>query len=164
MTTPAQILEADRYKYPGMAPREVLIWRAWLALHQGEYTGWLYNVLLGNGIDPGAAYPQIYRDQYIRNTQKRADAVAYQGAHPFIFEVKDRAVASSMSQLLTYKALWPVTFPLEPPPTLVLVSNRVSADMPMVLEASGIRYDQVDGVDFSVLSLQQSAKQPPPKT
>jgi hypothetical protein len=163
MTTPAQILEADRYKYPGMAPREVLIWRAWLAIHQSEYTGWLYNVLLGNGIDPGEAYPQVYRDQYIRNTQKRADAVASKGLQPFIFEVKDRATASCMSQLLTYKALWHVTFPDTVPPILVLVSNRVSADMPMVLEASGIRYDQVDGVDFSVLSLQQSAKQPPPK-
>ena len=158
MTTPAQVLESDRWKYPGMAPREVLIWRKWLEAHQGEYTGWTYNVLLGNGIDPGPTYPQVYRDQYIRNTQKRADAVAQQGNQPFIFEVKDRAVASSMSQLLTYKALWPITFPGTPPPVLVLVSNRVSADMPMVLEASGIRYDQVDGVDFSVLSLQQSAK------
>jgi hypothetical protein len=146
-----------------MAPREVLIWRAWLAKHQGEYTGWIYNVPIGNGIDPGPSYPQVYRDQYIRNTKKRADAVAQQGDQPFIFEVKDRAVGSSMSQLLTYKALWPVTFPGTKPPVLVLVSNRVSADMPMVLAASGIRFDQVDGVDFSVLSLNQAAKQPPPR-
>lgn len=164
MTTPAQVLESDRWKYPGMAPREVLIWRKWLEAHQSEYTGWAYNVLLGNGIDPGPAYPQVYRDQYIRNTQKRADAVAYQGIHSFIFEVKDRAVASSMSQLLTYKALWQVTFPGTPAPVLVLVSNRVAADMPMVLAASGIRFDQVDGVDFSVLSLHQAAKQLPPRS
>ena len=56
-----------------------------------------------------------------------------------------------MSQLLAYKALWPVTFPNTPAPVLVLVTNRVSADMPMVLDATGIRLDLVDNVDFSVL-------------
>src|SRR5216684_5146503 len=118
MATPAQRMEADRFKYPGMAPREVLIWRAWLALHQSEYTGWAYNVLVGNGIDPGPTFPQIYREQYIRNTQKRIDAVAFQGLQPFIFEIKDRVTGSSLSQLLTYDALWPVTYPETPAPRL----------------------------------------------
>lgn len=163
MSTPAQILESERHKYPGMAPREVLIWRQWLALHQHEYTGWMYNVLVGNGIDPGPSYPQVYRDQYIRNTQKRMDAVAYQGELPFIFEVKDRAIASSMSQLLTYKTLWPITFPNTPAPQLVLVTNRVSADMPMVLQASGIRLDIVDPVDFSVLAPPRGTKPATPR-
>jgi len=163
MATPAQRLESDRHKYPGMAPREVLIWRKWLEAHQHEYIDWNYNVLVGNGTDPGEPYPQVYRDQYIRNTQKRMDAAAYQGIQPFIFEAKARATASSMSQLLTYKALWPITFKGTPPPILVLVSDRVAADMPMVLAASGIRFDQVDGVDFSVLSLQQAAKRLPPR-
>ncbi|PYX71580.1 MAG: hypothetical protein DMG78_14840 [Acidobacteria bacterium] len=151
MGTPAQRLESERFQFPGMAPREVLIWRQWLALHQHEYTGWQYNVHIGNGIDPGPSYPQVYRDQYIFNTQKRLDALAFQGEQPFVFEVKDRATGSSMSQLLAYKALWPVTFPNTPAPVLVLVTNRVSADMPMVLDATGIRLDLVDNVDFSVL-------------
>ena len=164
MATPAQRLESDRHKYPGMAPREVLIWRKWLEAHQSEYIDWNYNVLVGNGTDPGEPYPQVYRDQYIRNTQKRMDAVAYKGIQPYIFEVKARATASSMSQLLTYKALWPLTFHGTPPPILVLVSDRVAADMPMVLSASGIRFDQVDGVDYSILALNQVAKERPPRS
>jgi hypothetical protein len=156
MSTPAQTLEADRWKYPGMAPREVLIWRAWLALHQHEYVGWDYNVLLGNGIDPGPTYSQPYRDQFIRNTQKRADAVATQNQQPYIFEVKDRATGSAMSQLITYQHLWPITYPGTPTPALVLVTNRTTADMPMVLDKVGIRLDLVDGVDFSVLSNKRS--------
>jgi hypothetical protein len=163
MATPAQKLESDRFKYPGMAPREVLIWRKWLESHQSEYTDWQYNVRIGNGTDPGALYPKVYRDQYIFNTQKRADAVAYQALQPFIFEVKARATASSMSQLLTYKVLWPITFPHTFPPKLVLVSDRVTSDMPMVLAASGIRFDQVEGVDYSILALEQAAKRPPPR-
>lgn len=161
MATPAQRLEADRHKYPGMAPREVLIWRAWLRVRQAEYTDWNYNVLVGMGTDPGPSFPQIYRDQYIRNTQKRMDAVAYQGKQPFIFEVKNRATASCMSQLLTYKALWPVSFPGTPQPVLVLVTNGVAADMPMVLDATGIRLVLVPNVDFSILSLKATIPRTP---
>jgi hypothetical protein len=158
MATPAQRLESDRFKYPGMAPREVLIWRKWLTENQSKYTDWMYNVHVGNGLDPGAPYPQVYRDQYIFNTQPRMDAVAYQGIQPFIFEVKDRAGGSSMSQLLTYLHLWPITFPHTPTPKLVLVTNRVRQDMPMVLDKLGIRLDQVGDVDFSILAIEQAAQ------
>lgn len=164
MATPAQRLESDRFKYPGMAPREVLIWRKWLEAHQSQYTAWAYNVHIGNGLDPGAPYPQVYRDQYIFNTQKRADAVAYQGVTPFVFEVKARATASSMSQLLAYKTLWPITFPGTPQPHLVLVAGGLAADMPLVLDSLGIRLDLVEGVDFSVLALEQAARRLPPKS
>ena len=150
MATPAQRLESDRHKYPGMAPREVIIFRAWLGLHQSEYDRFEYNVRVGNGIDPGAEYPAIYRQQYIENTQKRIDALAWKGEQPTIIEVKDRATGSSMSQILMYKALWPITFPNTPPPKLLLVTNRVAADMPMVLEASGIALEIVPA-DFSIL-------------
>lgn len=150
MATPAQRMESDRHKYPGMAPREVIIFRAWLALHQSEYDRFEYNVRVGNGIDPGDAYPAIYRQQYIENTQKRVDVVAWKGDQPTIIEVKDRATASSMSQILTYKALWPITFPDSPAPKLLLVTNRVAADMPMVLDASGITLEIVPA-DFSSL-------------
>jgi hypothetical protein len=150
MATPAQRLESDRHKYPGMAPREVIIFREWLKLHQSEYTSFSYNVRVGNGIDPGQDYPAIYRSQYIENTQKRIDALAWNGEQPTIIEVKDRATGSSMSQILTYKALWPITFPDAPAPKLLLVTNRVAADMPMVLDASGITLEIVPA-DFSVL-------------
>lgn len=151
MATPAQRLESDRHKYPGMAPREVIIFRAWLALHQSEYDRFEYNVRVGNGIDPGDDYPAIYRQQYIENTQKRVDAVAWKGDQPTIIEVKDRATASSMSQILTYKALWPITFPDSPAPKLLLVTNRVAADMPIVLDATGITLEFVSA-DFSSLA------------
>lgn len=162
MATPAQRLESDRYKYPGMAPREVLIWRKWLEAHQGEYTDWAYNVHVGNGVDPGAQYPEVYRKQYIFNTQPRMDAVAYQGIQPYIFEVKDRAGGSSMSQLLTYLHLWAITFPAVPAPKIVLVTNRISPNMVMVLDKVGIRLDQVGDVDFSILALNQAAQRFPP--
>lgn len=155
MATPAQRMEVDRHKFPGMAPREIIIFKAWLALHQDEYNKFEYNVRVGNGIDPGPQYPAIYRQQYIQNTQKRIDVVAWQSVAPTIIEVKDRATASSMSQILTYAALWPLTFPQTPAPKLLLVTNRVAADMPMVLDKSGIGLAIV-AADFSSLANNQT--------
>lgn len=157
MATPAQRLESDRHKYPGMAPREVIIFRAWLNQHQNEYDRFEYNVRVGNGVDPGPTYPSIYRQQYIENTQKRIDVVGWQGDQPTIIEVKDRATASCMSQILTYKTLWPLTFPNTPAPKLLLVTNRVAQDMPLVLNASGIALEIVPA-DFSILAGSSSAR------
>lgn len=121
-------------------------------MHALEYDRFDYNVHVGNGTDPGPAFPQIYRDQYIFNTQKRIDVIGWKGSQPTVIEVKDRATASSMSQLLTYKALWPVTFIGKPQPDLLLVANRLAADMPLVLAETGIRFEQVPDVDFSSLA------------
>lgn len=151
MSTPAQRLVDLRIKYPGMAPREAIIFRQWLEQRGAEYDHFDYNVRIGTGTDPGAKYPDSIRREYILNTQKRIDAVGWQGAQPTIIEVKDRATGSCMSQLLTYKALWPTTFPNTPQPILLLVTNRVSADMPFVLVANGIKFAEVPA-DFSILS------------
>lgn len=161
MATPAQRLADLRHKYPGMAPREVLIFEEWLKTHAAEFNRFDYNVHVGNGIDPGAPFPDVYRQQYIFNTQKRIDAVGWKESLPTIIEVKDRATASCMSQLLTYKTLWPITFPNTPAPALLLVTNRVAADMPMVLSATGITLNQVGEVDFSILKSAAPVVLPP---
>jgi hypothetical protein len=134
-----------------MAPREAIIFNQWLTQYGGAYDRFDYNVRVGNGTDPGPQYSQADRQMYILNTQKRMDAVGWKGAQPTIIEVKDRATASCMSQLLTYKTLWPITFPGTPAPLLLLVTNRVSADMPPVLTANGITLQIVEA-NFGILS------------
>lgn len=157
MATPAQRLMELRQKYPGMAPREVLIFQQWQNKHGAEYDRFDYNVRIGNGTDPGPQYDQVSRNMYIANTQKRIDAVGWKGDQPTIIEVKDRATASCMSQLVTYAALWPITFPGTLTPILLLVTNRFSADMHLVLDHAGIKWNLVEA-DFSVLS---NKPQPP---
>jgi hypothetical protein len=140
-----------------MAPREVIIFQQWQKVHGAEYDRFDYNVRIGNGTDPGPQYTDADRAMYIANTQKRIDAVGWKGAQPTIIEVKDRATASCMSQLITYAALWPITFPGTPTPVLLLVTNRFSADMQLVLDRAGIKWNLVEA-DFSVLS---NKPQPP---
>jgi len=150
MGTPAQRLQSERLKYPGLLPEEVLVLRAWLALHEHEYDRFDYNMRIGQGIDPGSNYSAEVRKQAVMNTQLRIDAVAWKGAQPSIVEVKRRTTPSNVGQILTYDSVWRKEFPGTPAPILRLVCNTYSLHiLPRVTEA-GIHLDLVQ-VDFSGL-------------
>lgn len=150
MSTLAQRLESERLKYPGLLPEEILVLRAWLALHQGEYDRFDYNMRIGQGIDPGASYSAEVRKQAVMNTQLRIDAVAWKGTQPSIVEVKRRATPSNIGQLLTYHSVWRIEFPTGPDPTMRLVCNQFSPHILPRVRESGINLDVVT-VDFSGL-------------
>lgn len=150
MSTPAQILQAERLKYPGMLPREIIVMRNWLKLHESEYDRFQFNVRLGAGHDPGASHDDNIRAMAIMNTQKRVDAVAWRGEQVFLIEVKDRAGFSAVGQLVGYDALWRQDHPADPPPKLLLVCNRFVADILPLLSRQGIELAVVEA-DFGEL-------------
>jgi len=148
--TPAQTLQAERLRFPGMLPREVVIWRNWLKLHESEYDRFDYNCRIGAGHDPGPGWPDNIRQMAIANTQLRIDACAYQAEVATLIEVKDRAGASAVGQLLTYEAVWLQDFPQGPPPSLILVTNRLQNNIMPLVRKANIRLDVVPA-DFSEL-------------
>jgi hypothetical protein len=123
--TPAITLQSQRLAYPGMLPREILIWQTWLAQWEASYDSFQYNARVGPGFDPGPGWPDNMRTMAIANSQKRIDAVAWQGSQPTLIEVKDRAGAAALGQLLTYLPLWMQTYPDLPRPLLAIVTNRI---------------------------------------
>lgn len=139
----AQKLQAERLKFPGMLPREIVVLKSWLSIHEGEYDRFDYNLRLGKGDDPGNTFPDNIRKMAVENTQKRVDAVAWKGTLPTIIEVKDRATASAIGQLVTYRALWLQTFPSGPSPKMLLVANKIAPDIVIVLQHAGIAFDIV---------------------
>jgi len=155
MSTPAntvaQVLQQDRLKYPGLLPREILVLRAWLKLHEAEYDRFDFNVRLGEGFDPGPTYPENIRSMAKQNTQKRVDAVGYKSDAVTLIEVKDRAGFSAVGQLVGYLHLWQAANPLKPKPVLLMVANRIADDLMPVLLGAGIELALVE-VDFSVLA------------
>ena len=170
--TVAQRLESLRFKFPGLIPEETLVAREWLKLHEGEYSGFQYNVRIGSGDDPGPAYPEYARKMAIGNSQLRLDAVAWQDlkpgfvladdtdpeitlaenpiAVPTLIEFKRRAATSAVSQLLAYAHLWADDFGEDRPPRLRLVANRASDTILPILQRANITLDLV-AVDFSPL-------------
>lgn len=150
MGTPAQRLESERLRYPGLLPEEILVLRAWLNLHQAQYDRFDYNMRIGQGIDPGPTYTAEVRRQAILNTQLRIDAVAFKGLQATIIEVKRRATPSNVGQLLTYHSVWRIEFPTTPDPLLLLVCNQFSQHILPRVRESNILLEQVT-VDFSGL-------------
>jgi len=153
MSTPAQRLETDRAKYPGMLVDEILIWKGWLALNQTSYDGFQYNVRIGVGQDPGEQFNQTYRDMAIALTKLRLDAVGWQGTLPTIFEVKRNAGPSNVGQLLTYDAVWRKNRLSNANPRLVIVCNIFQPNISQVAIETGITIETV-AVNFSVLAPQ----------
>lgn len=148
--TPAITLQQDRLRFPGMLPREILIWRNWLKVHEAEYDSFDYNYRIGTGQDPGPTWPDNIRKCAIVNTQLRLDALAWKGSQPTIIEVKDRLGASGIGQLVTYEAVWIKEHPQGPPPLCILVTNRLQDNMAPVIQKAGLRCDVVE-TDFSSL-------------
>jgi hypothetical protein len=149
--TPAQLLQADRQSFPGLLPREILVFRAWLKLHESEYDRFDYNVRLGSGFDPGPTYPQNIRDMAVANTQKRVDAVGYKGEQVTLIEVKDRAGFSAVGQLVGYLHLYKATNPTKNTPRQLMVANRIADDLMPVLIGAGIELQLVEA-DFTPLA------------
>jgi hypothetical protein len=139
MSSPAQFMQADRLRFPGMLPAEVLVFKAWLAQHETEYDRFDYNVRLGPGIDPGPNVSEFYRNIAILATQLRMDAVAWKGAQPTIIEVKRRAGPRNIGQLVTYFHVWQADFPSLPTPNLLLLASGAMAGLDAVLAATGIK-------------------------
>jgi len=147
---PAQTLQSERLRFPGMLPREIIIFRNWLRMYETQYDRIEYNVRIGSGLDPGPTWPDYVRQSAIANTQLRIDAVAYKGDAVTLIEVKDKAGASALGQLLTYEAVWLEDHPGSAPPALTLITNRLQNNLLPLLRKSNIHLDLVQA-DFSEL-------------
>lgn len=150
MSTTPPTLQSDRHKFPGLLPDEVLVIRAWLALHEQEYDRFDYNVRIGQGIDPGAGFSAEMRRQNILNTQLRIDAVGYKAGVPTIIEVKRRCTPSNVGQILTYDSVWRKENPSGPAPKMLLVCANYSPHILPRLQEAGIGLEVVQ-VDFTAL-------------
>lgn len=144
MNNPLPYVEVHRLTYPAMLPAEIAVFRAWLQLHEGEYTRFEYNVRVGPGFDPGEGVMQSIRDMSIKSTRKRMDALAWQGDTPLIIEVKDRAGLSAIGQLLGYRVHWQRENPQSIPPKMLLVANRLAPGVEDVLNAHNVPFELVD--------------------
>ena len=139
-----------------MLPREVLIWRTWLTTHEREYDSFQYNLRIGPGYDPGPAWPDNLRLMAIANSQKRLDAVAWQGNLVTLIEVKDRAGASALGQLLTYYPLWSLQHTDVPRAKMLLISNRIQPGIDTAAAYHGVSVVVIP-VDFSILARDRRA-------
>jgi len=110
-------------QYPAMLTTESGIWSEWQAANPGFFDALEYNVRVGKGFDPGPGVEDFARRAAIMNTQLRLDIVARKGADWWIVEVKRRAGAPAVGQLLQYEILFEETYPTARPIKLGMVTD-----------------------------------------
>jgi len=126
-----------------LLPDELLLARAWLTKHRGDYSSALVNVLVGVGFDPGPLYSDSVRAMSLRVTKRRIDIVALSGLQPTLVELKDRIGLSAIGQLLTYKTLYLAANPLSPVPRLLAVGHDLGPDVKTGLLEYGIAWELI---------------------
>lgn len=139
----AQFSLLDRQRLPGLIPQEIVIFKAWWALHNAEYTAYDFNVRVGKGYDPGPDLPDDIRKSAIDSTRKRIDAVLWKGNQPYIIEVKVRATPPVIGQMVCYRLLWMQQNPDKPQPFLKLLYCMLDEDTKYCLDQLQIPYDMV---------------------
>lgn len=151
-----QVLLDERQALPGMLPQEIVIFRAWWAIHKNEYTSADFNVRVGTGFDPGAAYDAAVRTSSVMSTQKRIDALLGNASGPTIVEVKYRATPIVIGQILCYNILWMKQNPAALRPRLVVLCAYTDADTRYCCNQLGIAINVVSA-DFSGIKLQKQS-------
>ena len=106
-----------------MFPRDLPVWATYYLSEEGQqYTGWEFDVLVGNPYDPGSFYPPEARKQAIYLNSLKIDAVAWFYDSPRIIEFKPDAGSGAIGQVLVYQEWYFRIFGVKPPGLIVCES------------------------------------------
>lgn len=126
-----------------MSQQEKAVWLRWLMRGGTQYAPFTYDIRVGDGLPmpPGSTGYDI-RSAYALTT-KRIDALYKIGNATVIVEVKQRAGASAVGQLLTYRDLYRQTPGHSGDVLMLLVCESLQPDMTAVLDQQGISWATV---------------------
>ena len=127
-------------KYPHLVGSDIPIWDSWVRTHGQLFSGFDYDVHVGQGLEPDKDHSFELQQMWIGLTQKRIDVVGYRPGEVWLIEVKDRPTTAAIGQCLSYKILYEVDFGPLTPPIPCLVAGAIEADIETVLLNFGVRF------------------------
>jgi hypothetical protein len=127
-----------KMQFPERNLRESAIIRDFLVAHIDEYDRFSFSVRVGQGLTADPSHLPGVQRSTVFSSQKRIDMMAWQGAQPFIFEVKDRLNVYVLGQLQSYAHLWMEENPDAPAPRFAAITRYGDPDIERVLEANGV--------------------------
>lgn len=125
--------------YPHMMPYDVTIWERFIEQFPDMYDHVSYDVKVGSlpSFDTtvndatGGKADDLYK--------KKIDVVAYKGDQIDIIELKPDAKASAIGQLKLYRQLFIKEFNPPVMPKIILITDRLNADMQDFAVAEGVQ-------------------------
>lgn len=126
-----------------MSQEEKSIWLRFLIQGGTGLAPFRYDVRVGNGLQLPAGSSGYAVRSALALTTKRIDVLWRHGDTWIICEVKRRAGAGAVGQLITYRDLFLKTPGITGPATMFLLTDELQPDMIPVLESSGIKFSEV---------------------
>jgi len=111
-----------------MGNADKAIWLRYLAAGGGVNAPFTYDLRVGEGVKMPADSDRMTQDAARALTTKRIDVVWMRNDHVYICEVKPRAGAAAIGQLINYRNLYRSTISTEYPIRLVLLTDRLQQD------------------------------------
>jgi len=131
--------EIERIKYPHMVPQEVEIWKRFLKKYGEKFTGFRYDVHVGEGIGRIPGIGKNYQDMAIMLSQKRIDVVGSRAGDIYIIEIKERAGMSAIGQLIAYRKLYEDKYGVGEVEGLICVAESTDQDFIRASDPLGIQ-------------------------
>jgi hypothetical protein len=133
-------------RYPHMAAADLPVWEAFLLAHPHFFSTVEYDVRVGPGIAAIWTGEARYARMARHLSQKRIDAVGYQSDQIYLIEVKPRASAAAIGQLLVYRYWFIRDFKPELSVVMAIVCSQDDPDLRPVREQYAIGLYTVEGV------------------
>lgn len=130
-------------QYPGMPRLESDVTRGWIRLYAQDYDRLEFNVRVGKGQELQPGITEATAGQFEKISRQRIDCVAWSGSFVDIVEVKDRAKASTLGQLIGYRQLWTDEHPQNIVRRLICVSPFIDQDAQRIFTANGVTFYEI---------------------
>lgn len=132
-------------KPPHMSQEDYGLWKRWYPTVRAGVLALYFDVGLGEGVPLPQLQdePENYKRMWIRNTQRRADALLVRSGLIWLVELRYLASPNAVGRLLTYLHLWRQDPPLPGAIDLHLVTNHHDADLIYLTEQFNIKLHEV---------------------
>lgn len=124
--------------YPHLKPADVHLWEKFIRANEGFFDSVEYDVLVGD--PPG--WLDTEKDELAKKELplylKKIDVVGHKGQEVFICEIKPRAGAYALGQVLSYEVFWRQKHQAIPAPLLVIITNECQAGFHEIFKEKGV--------------------------
>lgn len=128
------------HHFPHLLPPDAAVWNRFLSVHADKYLSFEYDLRVGKGRDPGAAFTTNIRSMALQLSQRRIDAIGHKRDSVTIFEITRKAGLTALGQLQAYPVLYRELFPGDYPLHTILVAESLQDDILQVLRATNTAF------------------------
>jgi len=132
----------QRRKYPHLLPSDARIWHAFIETHPDLFDYVIYDIHIGNGVQPNPSWNEKTKEMAKTLTQRRIDVIGFKNNQLWLIELKAGPGVSALGQLVAYEHLYKRQYP-NTKPILYLICDRLDDDLRYCLQQQQIKYTVV---------------------